>query len=286
MNVLNIIKKNFMKEMPFALAMPALIWQVFFVFAPLLFILIMSFLVNTDSGLAINFSYYQSLMNFTTIKIIASSLVLAILTTSLCLTLAYPIAYFLAFKAGYLKNVLLFFLVIPFWGNLLILVYAWFFILEKNGFLNNFLVHVGLIKHPFMLLNSISAILIVMVYCYLPFMILPIFSILEKLDIKLIEASLDLGASYRQTLFNVILPLSYPGIKTGFLFVFIVSFGEFVVPLLMGGDKYMFVGNAISHYIFVASDISQGATFTCISGVAAIISLMIVHSMLRRALRG
>jgi spermidine/putrescine transport system permease protein len=281
MNLLEAVKTRFFKEIPFALSMPALLWQVFFVLAPIFFIVGMSFVVQGTFSL----SNYASLFTVLHLKIIGNSLLLALCTAIVCLLVAYPVAYFLAFKAGVFKNMLLFFLIIPFWGNLLILVYAWFFVLEKNGFLNNFLLSSGLIKQPFSLLNNVPAIVLAMFYCYLPFMVLPIFSILEKLDHTLIEASLDLGATYRQTLFNVIIPLSYSGIRTGFFFVFVVAFGEFVIPLLMGGDKYMFVGNAISHYIFTAFDLTHGAAFTCLSSIFLLLSILLLHWILRRLIK-
>src|SRR5262249_37398185 len=141
------------------------------------------------------------------LKVIFSSFLLALGNAVLCLLIAYPLAYFLAFAGKRFKNLFLFLLMIPFWTNFLLHVYAWFFVLEKEGFLKNFFRLMGIFSEPMSMLNTPFAIMIMMVYYYLPFMVMPLYSSLEKMDIRLIEASLDLGASWGQTLRRVILPL-------------------------------------------------------------------------------
>jgi spermidine/putrescine transport system permease protein len=128
-----------------------------------------------------------------------------------------------------------------------------------------------LIKTPLHLLNTPFAVYLVMIYCYLPFMTLPIYTVLEKFDIRLIEASLDLGATRFMTFLRVILPLTLPGISTGFFLVFIPSFGEFVIPALMGGSRYFFVGSLISHYFLIVRDLSVGAAFTSLSSIILLV---------------
>ncbi len=289
MNTLQTIKHHILSQFSFFMMVPALLWQIFFVFSPLCIIVMVSFL-NSDLSpffpLSFTLSHYQNLFDNVHFKIIGYSLLLAWTTASSCLLIGYPIAYFLALKAKRIKNILLFFLIIPFWSNLLILIYAWFFILDKDGLLNYALMHLGIINEPIMLLNSIYGVALVMMYCYLPFMIMPIFSSLEKIDITLIESSFDLGATVRQTFFHIIVPLSFSGIRTGYFLVFVVAFGEFVIPLLMGGDKYMFVGNAISHYILTASNNSAGAAFTCLSGVILLAVIVVLHWILKRLFIG
>ncbi len=218
-------------DRPFAIGIPAIIWQVLFFYIPLLIIVVTSFLKTTPSGIVgITFEKIAHFFNPLYLRVIASSLVLAFINVILCFLIAYPLAYFLAFKGRRIKNFLLFLLLIPFWTNFLLHVYAWFYVLERHGFLNNILIQIGLIKTPLILLNSYFAIIIMMVYYYLPFMVLPIYTSLERFNTSLIEASFDLGATWLQTFSRIILPLTMRGVRAGFFFVYIPSFGEFAIP--------------------------------------------------------
>jgi len=214
--------------------------------------------------------------------ILFRSLVLAFTTTIICLLCAYPIAYFLALRARRWKNTLLFLLALPFGVNFIILAYAWFFILEKSGLINSLLLSLGIISQPLQLFNTPFAIYIVMIYCYLPFMVLPIYAVLERLDIRLIDASLDLGASRFATFLRVTVPLSMPGIQTGFFIVFIPAFGEYIIPTLMGGAKYMYVGSLIAHYFLVLRNLSLGAAFTCFSSIILLMSAVLFYWWFRK----
>jgi len=217
-------------------AIPAVVWQILLLYIPLVFVLLHSF-VDTESQFTL--AHYAALFDATHFIILARSLALAATTAIICLIVAYPVAYFLSFYVSRLKNVLLFFLIIPFWTSLLVQLYAWFTILDKHGFLNIILQKLGILGEPYHLLNTPFAVYLVSIYCYIPFMIMPIYSILEKLDIRLREASLDLGATRWETFMRVTVPLSMPGIKTGFFLVFIPAFGEFVIPVLLGGGKQL-----------------------------------------------
>src|SRR3990172_9413979 len=201
---------------------------------------------------------------------ILSSLLLALSNALICFFIGYPIAYFLAFKVKKLNPLFLFFLIVPFWINFLLHVYAWFFVLEKEGFLNWLLLSLGIMDQPIPFLNSLFAILLMMVYYYLPFMILPLYSSLEQCNIQIVEASQDLGAGFLQTLCYILIPLSRGGILTGFFLVYIPSFGEFAIPELMGGDKYLFVGNVIAQYILSETEGKLGAAFTVVAGAVLI----------------
>lgn len=249
------------QELPFFFSVPALLWQFIFFYIPLLFLVYLSFTNVYNYGILFDPAYLRILMR---------SLLLAFVNASLCLLCAYPIAYFIAIRARRLKNILLFFLLLPFFSGLLILIYAWFFVLEKTGLVNMLLLHMGIISKPLTLLNNTGAIYIVMLYCYLPFMIMPIYAVLEKLDRRLLDASADLGASGWITTLRVTLPLSMSGIRTGFFLVFVPSFGEFVIPELVGGAKQFFIGSLISHFFLEAHDSIKGATITCISGLLLI----------------
>jgi len=277
-------KRDLFKETPFFFSVPAIIWQVLFFVIPLCSVLTISFVKDWEVSFFSGFtlSHYVALFDAAYFYIISRSVVLAFGTTITCLLLGYPIAYYVAFRAQKLKNVFLFFLILPFWTNFLVQVYSWFFLLEKEGLLNNFLLSLGIISEPFEILNTYVAVAIVMIYCYLPFMIMPVYSILEKIDPSLFEASADLGATPNQTLLNVIFPLSVPGILTGFFLVFVPSFSEFVIPLLLGGDKYMFVGGLITHYFLTSRSLSLGAAFTTFSSLVLLFFCVILSKYISR----
>lgn len=260
-------KKLIKSETYFFLITPALIWQAAFLILPITFVIILSLSSGTDLKLVQTFSLdnFRDIFQISQISIVVRSIMLASATAIASLIIAYPVAYFLALHIKRFKFFFLFLLSIPFLINILVQVYAWFFILEKNGVINQVLMFLGLVSKPVNFLNSYFAIYLVMFHVYLPFMIMPIYSALEKIDVKLIEASYDLGASFYKTLWHIILPLSMPGVRAGFFLVYVVSFGEFVIPSLLGGMKLFFVGTLISEYFFVGKDWHLGAAFICLS---------------------
>ena len=274
-------------DLPFFIGIPAVIWQLLFFYIPLIFILFSSVVRFAESGAikGITFEKWILFLQPVYLRVIGSSFLLAITNTILCFLIAYPVAYFLAFTGKRFKDLLLFFLIVPFWTNFLLHVYAWFFVLEKGGCLNQLLLATGLISKPIHFLNTPFAIMIMMIYYYLPFLILPIYTSLERFDIRLIEASLDLGASWIHTFRRIMLPLSMRGIKAGFFLVYIPSFGEFAIPELMGGDKQMFVGSVVSHYIMGEQTGSLGAAFTAVASIALLLSAMLLYWLLNRLIK-
>ena len=260
-------KKLMKSETYFFLVTPACIWQAAFLVLPIIFVIILSLSTGQGSQLVHAFS----LQNFTEVfqlshlRIVLRSILLASATALASLLIAYPVAYFLALYVKRLKFFFLFLLSVPFLINVLVQVYAWFFILEKNGVINHLLMFLGVVSKPVNFLNSYFAIYLVMFHVYLPFMIMPIYSALEKIDVRLIEASYDLGASFYKTFWHIILPLSMPGVRAGFFLVYVVSFGEYVIPSLLGGMKLFFVGTLISEYFFIGKDWHLGAAFICLS---------------------
>lgn len=270
-------KVSFSQNLPFFYALPAVVWQVLFLCVPLVIVLYASFVENGSLTIA----HYAAILTGAHFRIIGRSLGLALANVALCLVCAYPVAYFLATRARRFKNMLIFLLTLPFWTNFLIQVYAWFFLLSHNGLLDSLLQKWGVITDSLYLTNSLTAVFLVMVYCYMPFMILPIYSIIEKLPHQLLEASADLGASPWQTFRRITLPFSMPGIKTGIFLVLVPSFGEFVIPELMGGSKYMMTGSLISYYFLVARDNAIGSAFTMLTGFV----LLFVTYLLQYGLR-
>lgn len=280
------LKSSFLQERTFFWTLPALLWQIFFLCVPFIFVIAVSFIagMGTDSFM-LTLSHYRELFSPVYAMIILRSLFLAFSTACMCLLIGYPVSYYLAFHVQRFKNPLLFLLILPFWTNILVQVYAWFFILEKEGVINNVLQALGLIKEPLVLLNSMFAIALVMLYCFLPFMIFPIYTVLEKMDRTLIEASKDLGATSFQTWRRVVLPLSMPGIKTGFFLVFVPAFGEYVIPLLMGGDKYFLVGGLISYEVLINRDWAFAAAFTVCACLVLLGALYVINRLLSRSTR-
>ncbi len=275
-------------EMPFSIGVPAMIWQVLFFYLPLALIAVSSFLKVSLTGdiEGLTLEHIIFFLRPLYLKVIGSSFMLAISNSILCLLIAYPLAYFIAFTGKRFRNILLFLLIVPFWTNFLLHVYAWFFVLEREGFLNNLLTGIGLLQQPILMLNGPIAIMIMMVYYYLPFMVIPLYSSLEKMDVRLIEASLDLGASWVQTFRRVMLPLTKRGLMAGFFLVYIPSFGEFAIPELMGGDKQMFVGSVVSNYILGEETGSLGAAFTLLASILLLLSTLLLYWVIDRLIPG
>lgn len=272
---------------PFSVGIPAVIWQVLFFYLPLAFMIVSSFLKVSESGRYEGWTF-ELIATFLTpvyLRVIGSSILLGVATAFICLCIAYPLAYFLAISGKRFKNICLFLLLIPFWTNFLLHVYAWFYVLEKQGFLNTVLLNLGLIKSPLILLNSTFSIMVMMVYYYLPFMTLPIYSSLERFNLSLIEASLDLGATWWQTFRRIILPLTLRGVRAGILLVYIPAFGEFAIPELMGGDKKVFVGNVVSQYILAEGTGSLGSAFTVLACFILIATAVLLYWLLDRLIQ-
>lgn len=279
------LQKKTRDESPFAIGSPALIWQIVFFYLPLLLMMVSSIFILTEEGgfQGLTFQNFAPLLSKTHLSIIFSSITLALSTAFFSLLVAYPLAHFIAFKGGRYKTLMLFFLIVPFWTNFLLHVYAWFFVLEREGFLNTLLISFGLIQEPIHFLNSLFAVILMMIYCYLPFMALPIFSSLERFDRRLLEASTDLGASWKTTFRKVMLPLTLPAIRAGFFLVFIPSFGEFIIPELMGGDKRYFVGNVVSQYVLGDETGGMGAAFMVLSCISLVITVMMIYLGFKKA---
>ena len=277
-------KKLIKSQSYFFLATPAALWQTAFLILPILFVIILSFSLGDDTHLVTAFTLdnFKEIFQISQITIVFRSLMLASVTAIASLIIAYPVAYFLALHIKRYKFFFLFLLTVPFLINVLVQVYAWFFILEKNGVINHILMFLGLVKKPVNFLNSYFAIYLVMFHVYLPFMIMPIYSALEKVDVRLIEASYDLGANFRKTFFHIILPLSMSGVRAGFFLVYVVSFGEYVVPSLLGGMKLFFVGTLISEYFFIGKDWHLGAAFICLSCSMLFISAIMYNWLFTR----
>src|SRR2546426_3656494 len=214
---------------------------------------------------------YTSIADPLYLRIFWRSLWLAVLTTVICLVMGFPLAYVIARAPKRWQGILLFLVIIPFWTNFLVRTYAWMFILRSEGLLSTVLSALGLTHEPLTLLFTDTAELIGLVYGYLPFMVLPLYAALERLDPSLIEAAWDLYARPLQVFTRVVLPLSKSGVIAGCVLVFIPSLGAYVTPDLLGGARSMMIGNLIQHQYLVVRDWPFGSalSFVLMAGVLA-----------------
>jgi len=216
------------------------------------------------------------------LNILARSLGLAFATTALCLLLAYPVAYWIGLRVDPRhRNVWLVLVILPFWTSFLVRMYAWIFLLRSEGLINLSLMALGL--PPLSLLYNDFAVMVGQVYGELPFMILPLYASLEKLDRSLLEAAADLGAGPRQALWRVTLPLTTPGIVAGCVLVFIPSLGAYLAPDLLGGARTVYVGNLIQSQFAVARDMPFGAALSFLLTIAVLVLLLVFRRPLQAA---
>ena len=207
-----------------------------------------------------------------------NSLSLAFVSTLICLIIGYPIAFYVAKSKESVRNMLLIILIIPFWTSFLLRVYAWKVILQGSGIINSLLINFGFIDEPLSMLHNHYAVILGVVYTYLPFMILPLYGYLVKFDLNLIDASSDLGAKPYKTFLKVILPLSIPGIVAGSMLVFIPVVGEFVIPELLGGSDKLYFGKIIWDEFFVNRDWPI-ASALAMSGILILVIPIIVFQL-------
>jgi len=242
-----------------------LLWMGIFFFLPLLVVLAVSFAGRgTYGGVEWTFSLtnYAHLSDPLYLRIYGRSLALALATTIVCLLLGYPLAYSIARAPLRWQGVWLLLVMIPFWTNFLVRTYAWMFILRTEGLMNQLLVNLGVMTQPIELLYSDWAILIGLVYGYLPFMVLPLYAAMERLDSSVVEAAWDLYATGWSVFWRVVLPLTKPGVVAGCILVFIPSLGAFITPDLLGGAKTMMIGNLIQHEYLVVRDWPLGSAIS------------------------
>ncbi len=254
---------------------PISFWMIFFVAIPLLYIVFISFMQRGNDGgivLAPTISNYTRMGSALYVKVFWDSIVIAFVTTVFTLGFGYPFAYFAA-KIKKFKIVIMLLLMAPFWTNSLIRTYGWIVILSTGGVLNHTLIITGIIKAPLKMLYTYGAVIIGMIYTMFPFMVLPIYNSIDKMDRSFVEAAKDLGASRWKTFRTVTVPLTMPGIVAGCILVFIPSVGLFFIPDLMGGSNVMLIGNLIRNQFLEARDWPFGAA---LSIVMILVSLILI----------
>ena len=251
-------------------------WLIFFVLIPNLLVLTVSFLTRDGSdfyALPFTLDNYANLFNPLYAQVVWNSLYMSGIATIICLLIGYPFAFMVSKINPKYRPFLLFLVVLPFWTNSLIRIYGMKVFLGVKGVLNTMLMDMGILSEPIRILNTEVAVIIGLVYLLLPFMILPLYSAIEKLDGRLLEAARDLGANAVQRFFRVILPLTMPGIVAGCLLVLLPAMGMFYVADLLGGAKVLLVGNVIKSEFLISGNWPFGSAISI--GLTILMALLI-----------
>ena len=265
---MKLFKPNDRNSLPaFVMISPVTLWLALLIALPLVYILVISF-CQTDADHNIVFSFtvrnYAKLFDPTMIEIYTNSIIVAGLTTVVCILVSYPFAYIMAMSSPMKKTMMMILLMLPFWTNSIIRLYGWRTLIGTNGYINLVLLKFHLIREPIEMLYTRGAIVLGMVYVLLPFMVLPILTVIDKLDKSLLEAANDLGAKPFRRFIHVMLPLTSPGIFSGVIMVFIPSLGYFFVSDLLGGGKSQLIGNVVERQFKEAFNWPFGAALSIV----------------------
>jgi putrescine transport system permease protein len=280
------------------IAIPSL-WLLLFFLIPFIIVLKISFAETAPSVPPytplfqwVEEHYVQLRLNFGNFLFLAkdslyvaaflSSLKVASISTLFCLLIGYPMAYGIARATPAWRNVLMMLVILPFWTSFLVRVYAWMGLLRNNGVINNVLMSLGIINEPIVMINTDFAMYVGIVYSYLPFMILPLYANLEKHDLTLLEAAVDLGSRPFRAFLQITLPLSKPGIIAGSMLVFIPAVGEFVIPRLLGGTDSLMIGRVLWDEFFSNRDWPVASAVAICLLVALVIPIMIFQRYQRQ----
>ena len=253
---------------------PYVVWIGIMIVVPMLLITLYAFTVDGNDVASFQFSF-ANFRRFVTdpvfMEVLGRSLYIAVITTVICVLLGYPVAYLIAQLPGQSNMLMILLITMPTWINMLVRTYAWMGILQDNGVLNTILGFLGI--GPVPMLHTGFAVILGMVYNFIPFMILQIHTSLDKMDKNLLDAAADLGASRVQTFLRVTLPLSLPGVISGITLVFLPAVSSFFIPKLLGGGQYVLVGNIIETQFLTAGDWNFG------SAISLIMALIIIAAM-------
>lgn len=262
----------------FALASPAIFWLIVFFLLPLVFVVGSSFLSRGAGGVPVmppTIEHYTRTFDVFS-PIIWRTLGFSLITTLICLVLGFPLAFFISRrKDPRVRLTLLFLVLLPFWTNFLVRTYALITILQREGLLNALLQTLGLTSEPIQMLFTQGAVVLGLAYGYLPFMVLPIYASVERLDMRFVEAAYDLGANDLRAFLKVILPLTLPGVVAGSMLVFIPSIGAFVTPDLMGGTRGLMIGNLIQRQFGGRGNVPLGSAISVVLLVLVFVGVLI-----------
>ena len=253
------------------LAYPYVLWSSLFIIIPLLLIVFFSFTEKVGGSYQFSINNFKRLMDPLYIKVFTRSISLALQSTVLCLVMGYPIAYMISRKPEHKRGILIMLFILPMWMNFLLRTYAWLAILGKNGLFNNLLNMIGLNSVDILYTNG--AVLLGMVYNFLPFMVLPIYTCLLKMDQDLVNAAYDLGAGKITAFIKIIFPLSVPGVISGITMVFMPAVSTFVISQLLGGGKHMLIGNLIEQQFTSVGDWNFGSAVSILMMILILVAM-------------
>ncbi len=253
-------------------AAPHIVWAMLFIIAPLLFVIYYAF---TDSYGAFTLSNITQLANPNYISIFMRSVSFAVIATFICFLIAYPLAYFISQMKVNTQAMLIMLVMLPMWMNLLIRTYSWMTILEDTGVINSMLGFFGI--EPIKMINTEAAVILGMVYNYLPYMVVPLYSSISKIDRSYIEAARDLGCSNIKVMTKVIFPLSVSGIISGITMVFVPSISTFYISQKLGGGNFDLVGDTIERQFQIANNYNLGASMSLVLMVLILICMAVMN---------
>ena len=261
-------KKSILQK---AVAAPHVMWAILFIIAPLIFVVYYAF---TDKDGNFTFDNVAELAQASYLEIFLRSLCFAFLATVICLIIAYPIAYFMTKTSPKTQKILIMLVMLPQWLNFLIRTYSWMAILEDTGIINNILTSIGL--EPVHMINTSGAVILGMVYNYLPYMIIPLHSVMSKIDTRLLEAASDLGCSHFKVITRVVFPLSMAGVISGVTMVFVPSISTFYISQKLGGGNFDLIGDTIERQFQTAYNYNLGAAMSFVLMIIIMISMAVM----------
>ncbi|SKC41871.1 ABC transporter permease [Maledivibacter halophilus] len=256
------------------IAYPYIIWMLIFIIVPILLILSYSITYKDEAGLNFTLEHFKRFFDPLYIGVLKHSINLALISTFICLVLGYPMAVIISRASAKYRNILILFFVIPMWMNFLLRTYSWMALLERSGLINKFLSFFNL--PTLNLIYNNGAVILGMVYNFLPFMVLPIYSVLIKIDKSLVEAAQDLGASELEVFLKITLPLSLPGVYSGFIMVFMPAITTFVISRLLGGGQFTLIGNLIEQQFLSSGDWNFGSAISMLMLILILVSSMVM----------
>ena len=248
-------------------AAPHVVWSVLFIVAPLLFVFYYAF---TDKDGAFSFTNIADLFTADYVTIFMRSLCFAIIATFICLLIGYPLAYFISRMKKHTQGILIMLIMLPMWMNLLIRTYCWMNLLEANGLINT------LLGTEWKMLGTSGAVILGMVYNFLPYMVLPICTIMQKIDNSLLEAAGDLGCNGLRTTLKIVMPLSLPGVISGITMVFVPSISTFYISQKMGGGSFDLIGDTIERQFMANTNYNMGAALSLVLMVLVLLSMAVM----------
>ncbi|MDP4092626.1 MAG: ABC transporter permease [Bacillota bacterium] len=256
------------------IAYPHIVWMAIFVLVPVFIVLYYSIVSISDNGIQLTLKHFARVFEPLYLNVFIRSIELALISTAICLLLGYPAAMILASKNLSKRNMLIVLVIIPMWMNFLARTYAWMTLLERNGLIDTIVKAIGL--PPLNIMYTDYAVVLGMVYNFLPFMILPIYSVLSKTNKSVIEAAEDLGATPMVTFKRIVFPLSLPGVMSGITMVFLPAVTTFVISELLGGGQYTLIGNLIQQQFTLTMDWGFGSALSIFLMILILISMGIM----------